>query len=289
MGVQRSSDAGLVLAIVLAASALAACGDDDTSGGQMQPDAGKQNNIDAGHDAGHPPVQDAGHDAGHSRRAARPGHAARRRVLHRPVRGPRLEEVRRPTAMPYTPGVVLWSDGAEKQRYLYLPPGTKIDTSDMDVGSFRSAPRRGRSFASTASWSRRACSGSATHKTVGSRHVHLGRGRDGGPAQHVAPSRRSSASGYEIPTLKDCGRCHHGGADKLLGIEAVALALPDAQGVTLAKLVATDSLSNPPAHDVDHAARRRHRQSRLRRSATCTRTAACRVIRGAASATRPSS
>lgn len=29
--------------------------------------------------------------------------------------------------MPYTPGVTLWSDGAEKQRFLYLPPGTAID------------------------------------------------------------------------------------------------------------------------------------------------------------------
>ena len=29
-------------------------------------------------------------------------------------------------AVPYTPGVTFWSDGAEKQRYLYLPPGAKI-------------------------------------------------------------------------------------------------------------------------------------------------------------------
>jgi hypothetical protein len=31
----------------------------------------------------------------------------------------------------------LWSDGASKKRYLYLPPGTKIDTSWMDVWKFR--------------------------------------------------------------------------------------------------------------------------------------------------------
>src|SRR5262245_20803994 len=30
----------------------------------------------------------------------------------------------------------LWSDGAEKQRYLYLPPGTQIDSSDMDGWRF---------------------------------------------------------------------------------------------------------------------------------------------------------
>jgi len=37
---------------------------------------------------------------------------------------------------PYTPGITFWSDGAEKQRYFYLPPGTQIDTSDMDVWRF---------------------------------------------------------------------------------------------------------------------------------------------------------
>ena len=54
-------------------------------------------------------------------------------------------------------------------------------------------------------------------------------------------------SGYEIPTQKDCDKCHHGGADKLLGIEAVALALPDAAGETLTALAKDGWLSDPPA------------------------------------------
>jgi hypothetical protein len=41
-----------------------------------------------------------------------------------------------PGVMPYTPGVTLWSDGAEKHRYLQLPPGTKIDTTDLDAWKF---------------------------------------------------------------------------------------------------------------------------------------------------------
>jgi hypothetical protein len=55
------------------------------------------------------------------------------------------------------------------------------------------------------------------------------------------------ASGYEIPTAKDCGKCHHGAADYLLGLEAVELGLPTAQGVSLSSLAAAGSLSNPPA------------------------------------------
>jgi hypothetical protein len=33
---------------------------------------------------------------------------------------------------PFKPGFELWSDGAEKQRWAYLPPGSKIDTTSFD-------------------------------------------------------------------------------------------------------------------------------------------------------------
>jgi hypothetical protein len=39
-------------------------------------------------------------------------------------------------AVPYTPGLVFWSDGAEKTRWIYLPPGSKIDTSNPDDWTF---------------------------------------------------------------------------------------------------------------------------------------------------------
>ena len=40
------------------------------------------------------------------------------------------------TAAPYTPGLTFRSDGAQKDRYLYLSPGTKIDTSNLDARKF---------------------------------------------------------------------------------------------------------------------------------------------------------
>src|SRR5262249_29220815 len=36
----------------------------------------------------------------------------------------------------FAPTYTLWSDGAEKRRWVYLPPGQKIDDSDMDHWSF---------------------------------------------------------------------------------------------------------------------------------------------------------
>src|SRR4051794_37955716 len=40
------------------------------------------------------------------------------------------------TAVAYLPGVTFWSDGAEKQRFFYLPPSSKIDTTNMDAWKF---------------------------------------------------------------------------------------------------------------------------------------------------------
>lgn len=39
-------------------------------------------------------------------------------------------------AIEYTPDYALWSDGVAKRRWLLLPPGSQIDTSDMDHWTF---------------------------------------------------------------------------------------------------------------------------------------------------------
>ena len=36
----------------------------------------------------------------------------------------------------YAPKFQLWSDSATKKRWIYLPPGSQIDTSDMDFWKF---------------------------------------------------------------------------------------------------------------------------------------------------------
>lgn len=49
--------------------------------------------------------------------------------------------------MPYAPQFELWSDGAAKRRWLWLPPGTQIDTSDMDSWVFPAGTRFWKEFA----------------------------------------------------------------------------------------------------------------------------------------------
>jgi hypothetical protein len=148
--------------------------------------------------------------------------------------------------MPYTPGVTLWSDGAQKQRYLYLPESSQIDNSDSDAWIFPVGTKAWKEFRfdgllvetrlfwklSESNWTSGTYIWNATNDSA-----TLDTSRQGVLLD----------SGYEIPTAKDCGKCHHGGSDSLLGVEAVALALPTAQGVTLASLSADGRLTHPPA------------------------------------------
>jgi hypothetical protein len=151
-----------------------------------------------------------------------------------------------PEVRPYTPGVTLWSDGAEKRRYLYLPPGTTIDTTDMDVWKFPVGTKAWKEFIvdgvrveTRLFWKRGA------HDWASGTYVW----DDSGESATLDTSTKPIIlpSGYEIPTAKDCGKCHHGGADKLLGVEAVALGLPTAEGMTLDVLAREGLLSHPPA------------------------------------------
>jgi hypothetical protein len=145
----------------------------------------------------------------------------------------------------YTPGVTLWSDGAQKQRYLSLPAGAQIDTSDMDVWKFPIGTKAFKEFrfndklVETRIFYKRSDTMWASGTYVWN--------ADGTAAQ-LNTSRQPLIvnDGYEIPTAKDCGKCHHGGADYLLGVEAVALSLPTSEGLTLARLVEMGALSAPP-------------------------------------------
>lgn len=147
---------------------------------------------------------------------------------------------------PYTPGVTLWSDGAEKQRYLFLPQGTQIDTSDMDAWKFPVGTKAWKEFrfGGTLVETRLFWKTDAMNWASG---TYIWNESNTSAALDTSTKPTLLTTGYEIPTAKDCGKCHHGGADKLLGIEAVALSLPSAVGVTLDSLVKSNALSAPPS------------------------------------------
>jgi hypothetical protein len=151
-----------------------------------------------------------------------------------------------PDAVPFTPGLTFWSDGAEKQRYLFLPPGSQIDTSSMDSWKFPVGTKawkefrvEGRLVETRLLWKR--------SETGWERATYIWDETGKSATMNTSKSPTLLPNGYEIPSaIKVCEKCHAGAADTLLGVEPVSLALSSAVGITLASLVSEGRLSAPP-------------------------------------------
>ncbi|MEY4577851.1 MAG: hypothetical protein RL701_2554 [Pseudomonadota bacterium] len=145
----------------------------------------------------------------------------------------------------FVPGYVLWSDGLDKSRYLYLPKNTTIDAStpgywEFPVGTrfwkeFRAhetgRPVETRIFLKTGPTTWRPSSYAWNDTLTDATRVDVARNVDLGSQVHW------------IPSPNDCDKCHKGRPDRVLGFEQVALGLPEASGVTLADLVAQQRLT----------------------------------------------
>lgn len=161
----------------------------------------------------------------------------------------------------FTPQYTLWSDGADKRRWIRLPSGAQIDASDPDAWQFPPGTRLWKEFAH------------------GGRRVEtrlIERGEDGrwrfaayvwradgsdadlAPARGVAamPVAEAPQGRYDVPSRGDCLACHDGAAVPVLGFGALQLsprrdagAAPPHEGdVDLPALVARGWLRGlPPA------------------------------------------
>ena len=154
------------------------------------------------------------------------------------------------TAQSYKPAYVLWSDGADKRRWIYLPAGSQIDSTNMDswvfpVGTkvwkefaFSGVPVETRLYQKIAVnswlWTTYVWSVDGTAAVANDDGVGADAGGDAGYA------------GYEIPSHDKCTTCHKGGSDSLLGFEAVLLGASGATGLTLAQLKQKNLLTTNP-------------------------------------------
>ena len=130
-------------------------------------------------------------------------------------------------ATAFTPQYPLWSDGSEKRRWLSLPAGASIDTSNPDAWQFPPGTRAWKEF-------------SRDGKRIETRFIE--RLADGswryatyvwnsdGTAATLAPAEGVPAKA--IPSRADCLACHEGASVPILGYSAVQLKakLPAALG-----------------------------------------------------------
>jgi hypothetical protein len=220
---ESARDAGAITDATLDASrAMDGSGDDATDDGPADASDGAPTGIDCTTDAGHPvQLGCTGLYADWPSRTI----------------GPRVRA--------YAPGLVLWSDGADKSRYVELPPGTQIDTSNMDEWTFPVGTRLWKEFRLNGApvetrflWKQAPGTWFRTTYAWSS---------DGSSATELTAGEPNAVGTYEIPAQTACTTCHQGRIDGVLGFEAVSLAAPGASGLTLPELVAEGLLTNPPS------------------------------------------
>jgi len=147
-------------------------------------------------------------------------------------------------ALPYTPALILWSDGAAKQRWIYLPPGTQIDTTDMDNWVFP---------VGTKIWKQFSMSGVRVETRLLWKaadqwnFLDYAWSSDGATSATLnAGETNVNGTTYEIPTVTECATCHYGRSDMVIGFVLLGVGVAGAQGVTLTDLVAKSLLTRPP-------------------------------------------
>ncbi len=209
------------------ALAVAGCGDDDDT--TLVPDGGA---ADASTDA--TTMVDAGAPAEHLAQTDLYSNFAARTI--------------NPALIEYTPAHALWSDGALKRRWMSLPAGAKIDTSDMNHWRFPVGTRFYKEFA--------APSGNAIYET---RLIEVT-----GPDQFrmvsfvwdaaqtdamATPDGALDINGsqHDAPSSADCRTCHRGEPGRILGFSAMQLSTPVGATSLLSTLTAQNKLSNAPA------------------------------------------
>jgi mono/diheme cytochrome c family protein len=150
-----------------------------------------------------------------------------------------------PGVRAFTPQGLLWSDGADKQRWVYLPPGTRIDSSNIDGWKLPVGTKLWKEF----SLGKKRLETRLLEKTGTETWKEVA--FQWNPEQSEAfalPEGQKNVAGteHDIPSDKDCKRCHDGVADTAIGFSAVLLD-HKGPGLTLSDLVKESLLSKPPA------------------------------------------
>lgn len=146
----------------------------------------------------------------------------------------------------YTPAYELWSDGAAKRRWVYLPQGTTIDTTDMDFWVYPEGTKLWKEFSDGGTlletrllWK--------TGPNAGDWYYVSFAWNQAQTEALAAPDGVENTLGteFDIPEDRDCRKCHERQPDYVLGFSAIQLAHQNA-GVNLDSLIADGRLSVNP-------------------------------------------
>lgn len=166
-----------------------------------------------------------------------------------------------PDVLPFSPQYPLWSDGAAKRRWIWLPPGTSIDASQPDAWEFPRGTKLWKEFAHGRALETRYIERGADGQWRFGSYVWSADGKDAvlAPVEGIRdlPAPQARGARYTIPSEDDCRACHEGAPVAVLGFSALQLS-PDRDplaphadrgkdAVDLKSLATSGLLSNLPA------------------------------------------
>ena len=126
----------------------------------------------------------------------------------------------------FTPAVPLWSDGSDKKRWIYLPPGTRIDNADQNDWTFPIGTKFFKEFGfddkrietrlyvktRDDKWQR------TTYEWNDDETEAM---RAPGTGQERTDVDVGDGKTYRIPGGTECDLCHDGRTDSVLGFEMI--------------------------------------------------------------------
>lgn len=146
--------------------------------------------------------------------------------------------------LPFAPRFELWSDGATKRRWIYLPPDTQIDSSGPDAWNFPAGTKLWKEFTRDgARVETRLLFKHGPEPTAWTPLAYVW-GDDGDA--WATPDGRANAGGtaHDVPSAAQCVGCHGGTRSGVLGFSAVQLPDVGVDGALgLAELVASGRLT----------------------------------------------
>lgn len=151
---------------------------------------------------------------------------------------------------PYEPQFKLWSDSAEKKRWIQLPRCSKIDTTDMDYWSFPTGTKLWKEFSRDGV---RVETRLIQKQASGTWYTVAYHWQDDQKEAIAVPDGVENASGteHDVPNADACWNCHSQQPDKALGFSAIQLShdpvTTDPLELTLASLIDAELLTAPPA------------------------------------------
>lgn len=152
----------------------------------------------------------------------------------------------------YTPEYALWSDGADKRRWVFVPEGERIDTSDADSWRFPVGSKLWKEFSRDGvRVETRLLLKTGAGDEAWAAGAYLWRG-DRSDAELV-PYGVVDALGtrHDVPATGECFACHAGRSSGVLGFSAVQLGLRSYQAPERLSAAAADGLLSAPLPELD--------------------------------------